>query len=46
VPALSAVGILVAGSTVVLGLLAYWVCNSAWTLGQSAVIVRWFPTPR
>lgn len=45
-PALSAVGMLVAGSTVVVGLLAYWVCNSAWTLAQTAVITRWFPTPR
>ena len=26
-------------------LLAYWVFNSVWTLGQSAVIWRWFPTP-
>ena len=42
-PALSAIGILVAGSTVLVGLLAYWVCNSAWTLGQTAVISRWFP---
>jgi YidC/Oxa1 family membrane protein insertase len=44
-PMLSAVGILVAGSTVLVGLLAYWVCNSAWTLAQTAVITRWFPTP-
>ena len=26
-------------------LLVYWVCSSAWTLGQSAVVARWFPTP-
>ena len=44
-PALSAVGLLVAGGVVPVALLAYWVCNSAWTMGQSAVIRRWFPTP-
>ena len=44
-PALSVVGLLVAGGVVPVTLLAYWVCNSAWTLGQSAVIARWFPTP-
>lgn len=43
-PALSALGLLVAGSVVPVALLAYWVCNSAWTLGQAAVIRRWFPT--
>lgn len=44
-PMLSAVGLLVAGGFVPVALLAYWVCNGAWTLGQSAVIWRWFPTP-
>jgi YidC/Oxa1 family membrane protein insertase len=44
-PALSAVGLLVAGGVVPVALLVYWVCNSTWTLGQSAVIWRWFPTP-
>ena len=44
-PALSAVGLLVAGGAVPVALLVYWVCNSIWTLGQSAVIWRWFPTP-
>ena len=44
-PALSAVGMLVAGGVVPVALLAYWVCNSTWTLGQSAVIARWFATP-
>ncbi len=44
-PALSAVGMLVAGGVVPVALLAYWVCNSTWTLGQSAIIARWFPTP-
>ena len=44
-PALSALGLIVAGGVVPLALLAYWVCNSVWTLGQSAVIWRWFPTP-
>ena len=44
-PALSAAGLLVAGGVVPVTLLVYWVCNSIWTLGQSAVIRRWFPTP-
>lgn len=44
-PALSVIGLLVAGGVVPVTLLAYWVCNSAWTLGQAAVIARWFPTP-
>ena len=44
-PVVSAVGLLVAGGVVPVALLAYWVCNSAWTLGQSAAIARWFPTP-
>jgi len=26
-------------------LLVYWVCSSRWTLVQSAVVWRWFPTP-
>jgi YidC/Oxa1 family membrane protein insertase len=44
-PILSALGLLVAGGVVPVALLAYWVCNSVWTLGQSAIIWRWFPTP-
>ena len=44
-PALSAVGLLVAGGVVPVALLVYWVCNSLWTLGQSAVVWRWFPMP-
>ena len=44
-PALSALGLIVAGGVVPLALLAYWVLNSAWTMGQSAVISYWFPTP-
>jgi YidC/Oxa1 family membrane protein insertase len=44
-PALSAVGLLVTGGFVPVALLVYWVCNQAWTLGQSAVVRRWFPTP-
>ncbi len=44
-PALSAGGLLVAGGFVPVALLVYWVCNNAWTLGQSAVVWRWFPTP-
>jgi YidC/Oxa1 family membrane protein insertase len=44
-PAISALGLIVAGGFVPVALLAYWVCNSVWTLGQSAVIWRWYPTP-
>jgi len=44
-PVLSAVGIVVAGGVVPVALLVYWVCNATWTLGQSAVVWRWFPTP-
>ena len=44
-PALSAIGLLVAGGVVPVALLVYWVVNSSWTLGQCAVIARWFPTP-
>jgi YidC/Oxa1 family membrane protein insertase len=44
-PAISALGLLVAGGVVPAALLAYWVCSSLWTLGQSAVICHWFPTP-
>ena len=44
-PAISAVGLLVAGGVVPAALLVYWVCNATWTLGQSAVVWRWFPTP-
>jgi len=45
IPTLSAVGLLIAGGVVPVALLAYWMCNSAWTLGQSAAIAHWFPTP-
>ena len=44
-PALSAMSLVVAGGFVPVALLVYWVCSSAWTLGQSAVVWRWFPTP-
>ena len=44
-PALSAIGLVVAGGVVPVALLVYWVCNAAWTLGQAAVVFRWFPTP-
>lgn len=44
-PALSAVGLLVAGGAVPVALLASWVVNGAWTLGQSAVVRYLFPTP-
>jgi YidC/Oxa1 family membrane protein insertase len=44
-PAISAIGLVVAGGVVPVALLVYWVCNAAWTLGQSAVVWHWFPTP-
>jgi YidC/Oxa1 family membrane protein insertase len=44
-PIVSAVSLLVAGGVVPVALLVYWVCNSSWTLAQSAVITRWYPTP-
>jgi YidC/Oxa1 family membrane protein insertase len=44
-PAVSAVSLLVAGGVVPVALVTYWICNSTWTLAQSAVITRWFPTP-
>jgi YidC/Oxa1 family membrane protein insertase len=44
-PAMSAIGLLVAGGLVPVALLIYWVCNAGWTLAQSAVVWRWFPTP-
>ncbi|WP_134766634.1 membrane protein insertase YidC [Nocardioides sp. 1609] len=44
-PVLSAGGMLFAGGVVPVALLVYWVANSTWTLGQSAVVWRWFPTP-
>jgi YidC/Oxa1 family membrane protein insertase len=44
-PLLSAAGLLVAGGVVPVALLVYWIINSSWTLGQTAVIAHWFPTP-
>ncbi|GAA1478843.1 hypothetical protein GCM10009623_32890 [Nocardioides aestuarii] len=44
-PVLTAGGLLLAGGVVPVALLAYWICNSAWTLGQSAAVWRWWPTP-
>lgn len=44
-PALASLGVAVAGGVVPVALLVYWVCNAVWTLGQSAVVWRWFPTP-
>jgi YidC/Oxa1 family membrane protein insertase len=44
-PVLSALGVAVAGGFVPVALLVYWVCNASWTLSQSAVVWRWFPTP-
>ena len=45
VPLLSAGGMLLAAGAVPVALLTYWVFSATWTLGQSAVVWRWFPTP-
>ena len=38
-------GMAVAAAVVPAALLVYWVLNATWTLGQSAVVWRFFPTP-
>ncbi len=44
-PLISAIGLIVAGGVVPVALLVYWTCNGVWTLGQSAVVWHWLPTP-
>ncbi|WP_232678776.1 membrane protein insertase YidC [Nocardioides sp. R-C-SC26] len=44
-PVMSAAGILLAGHVVPLALVFYWFCGALWTMAQSFVIWRWFPTP-
>lgn len=44
-PTLSALGIAVSAGIVPVALLAYWVMSSSWSLAQSAVVARWYPTP-
>lgn len=44
-PTVSALGLLAAGAFVPVGLLVYWVLSQAWTLVQSFVAWRWFPSP-
>ena len=44
-PAISVLSLLLVAGVVPVALLAYWVCNGVWTLGQSAVVWRWFPNP-
>jgi len=44
-PGISALGLVIAGGFAPVALLMYWVCNSTWTLGQSAIVWWWFPTP-
>jgi YidC/Oxa1 family membrane protein insertase len=44
-PGISALGLIVAGGFAPVALLVYWLCNSAWTLGQSAIVWWCFPTP-
>ena len=44
-PLAAAIGVLVAAATVPAGLVFYWFTSNLWTLGQQAVITRWFPTP-
>jgi YidC/Oxa1 family membrane protein insertase len=45
VPFLSAGGMLLAGGVVPVALLWYWVCGAVWTVVQTWVIWRFFPTP-
>lgn len=45
VPILSSGGILVAGHVVPVALVFYWLCGAIWTIGQTFVIWRFFPTP-
>jgi YidC/Oxa1 family membrane protein insertase len=45
VPFLAAGGLLLAGGVVPVALLWYWVCGAMWTLGQTWVVWRFFPTP-
>lgn len=44
-PTVSALGLLAAGAFVPVGLLVYWVLSQAWTMAQSFVVWRWFPSP-
>lgn len=44
-PTVATAGILVAGGVVPVALLGYWLVNAFWTMAQSAVVWRWFPTP-
>jgi YidC/Oxa1 family membrane protein insertase len=44
-PLVSAGGMLLAGGVVPVALLVYWVCSQVWTMAQSAVVWRWYPTP-
>lgn len=44
-PLAAAIGVLVAAATVPAGLVFYWLTSNLWTMGQQAVITRWFPTP-
>lgn len=44
-PTMAAVGVLVGAWVAPAGLLAYWVITNLWSLAQSAVIWRWWPTP-
>ncbi len=44
-PTMSALGALLAATVVPVGVLVYWLATNVWTLGQQAVICRWFPTP-
>ncbi len=44
-PALTAVGLLVAAPMVPAGVLVYWLVSAVWTAAQQAVITRRWPTP-
>jgi YidC/Oxa1 family membrane protein insertase len=42
---ISALSLIIAGGFAPVALLVYWVCNSVWTMGQSAIVSWRFPTP-
>lgn len=44
-PTLSAGGMLLAGGVVPVALLVYWVASQLWTLGWTAAVWRFWPTP-
>ncbi len=44
-PAVGAVGVLISGTVMPLGLVLYWLLGALWTAGQQTVVNTWAPTP-